>query len=816
MKMKKTKLNKEDIVRYEPSFESGLNNEQVTERKLHKLNNHTKIVTGKSYFEIILNDVFSFFNLVLFGIAALCISAKYFAGLFFMVILSANILISLYEDIKARRLMDKLRVLSEPKTIVIRDHKEEEIKVKDILLDDVVLLKGDSQISVDGPLLQGSLLVNESQLTGESENIAKKPGDMLYSGSFVVSGNGRMRAYNIGNDSYIESLANKAKKFKRSPSVILKSLRRLFRVLGSIVIIMAIATFIVYGVTGQLGNYQSFQESVKGISGSLISMIPSGLYLLTSVALAVAVINLSRKKARVQDFYSVEMLARTNVLCVDKTGTITDGTMKVVGVTRLDNSYQEDEIAQIMSNILLATQDDNLTAKALKEYFTYDLTKVVKVALPFNSDNKYSGATFGLGETYAFGAKEFLPMKKSLALDTKISEYTSSGHRVLVLGKSSNYIKNNKLDGEIKPIALIILEDHIREAAPRTFKWFKENDVQVKVISGDDAQTVSVVAIQAGIDGAEKFISLAGLSDEEVKEAATKYNVFGRVNPEQKETLVLALKEQNNTVAMTGDGVNDILALKRADCSIAMASGAESAKNVSHIVLLDSNFDSLPSVVDEGRRVINNLQRTASLFLVKTTFSVISSIVFLILLATIGLRYPFAPTHFYIWEDIALGIPAFFLALQKNSERIKGSFLKNILQKAIPAGLMIVFSVVIIYFLFMLQKFFNIYTGIYSYEAATAMAIMTFSIASLAALYKVCSPFDKYRLFVFLAASIIAVGWLIVDSVMYFHTDFFFTLDIKYESLNPVNLVVIAIVVVMTFSLYLLINRIISIKKGNN
>ncbi len=814
----RNKENKE-IERFSVNEETGLTKEQVIQRNQEGLNNKTKIVVGKTYGEIIMNDLFSFFNLLLFGIAILCASAQYYTGLFFLVILFLNIGISLYQDIKARHLMNKLRVLTQPKAHVIREGKEEEIEISEIVLDDVVVLKADAQVSADGVLLSGNLLVNESQLTGESANIAKSVGDIIYSGSFIVSGNGRMKAEKVGSESYVEQLQSEAKKFKRSPSVILKSLRYLFRVLGSIVIIMGLAIFLVYSLKGELSTYDKFKDSVPGITGSMISMIPSGLYLLTSVTLAVAVISLSKKNARVQDFYSIEMLARTNVLCVDKTGTITDGTMNVVNMEVLDHTYNKVDVEQIISNILHATNDDNFTAKALKAYFTYELTKKVVSTLPFNSDNKYSAASFSGNETYALGALEFLNLDNPSLARAKANEFTASGYRVMVLAKGKQTITGDKIEGKLSPIAIIVLQDHIREAAPRTFAWFKNNDVQVKVISGDDAQTVSEIAKKAGIEGADKFISLAGLSLEQVKEVANQYNVFGRVSPEQKEALVIAMKENDQTVAMTGDGVNDILALKRADCSIAMASGAEAAKNVSHIVLLDSNFDSLPAVVDEGRRVINNVQRTASLFLVKTIFSVVSTLVFLILLATLGekYKYPFEPTHFYVWEDASIGLAAFFLSLEKNSERIKGSFLKNIFRKAIPAGIAVLLSVAACFVLYLFEEYGITYTGIYSFESAVTMSVLCFTVVGVGTLLKICLPLNKYRGLVFIGSTLVSFAALGLAALITYQWDIKYSiLIINFKSLTPVNYFVCGLVIIITIALFFVSTYIIEVIKGEH
>ena len=812
-------MKKQDSVqRVNPKLEKGLSKEQVEERKKLGLTNKTRVVVGKTYFEIILTDVFSLFNILLFAIGGLMIAAQYWTGLTFFVVLIPNIALSLYEDIKARRLMSKLRVLNQPKHTVIRDGEKVVVQSKDIVLDDVIYLESGNQITVDGPLLNGFLLVNESALTGESKNIAKNPGDQLLSGSFVVSGTGVMQAEKIGENSYIESLQAKAKKFKRSPSEILRTLTFLFRVIGGVVITLAAATAIIYGLKGGFANYEAFKESIKSISGSMISMIPAGLYLLTSVALAVAVLKLSKKGARVQDFYSVEMLARTTVLCVDKTGTITDGNMEVKKVLIVGNSkYTTEDISQIMSNLLHATKDNNLTAQALKKYFDYESTKGVVVALPFNSENKYSAASFKGGDTYVLGAQEFLNIPNLNSIVLRSEEYTNHGDRVLVLAKSSKPIKDGKIQNEVNPIALIVLQDHIREEAIETFKWFKENNVKIKVISGDDPKTVSHIASEVGIEGAERYISLAGLSDDEVAKVAPLYDIFGRVNPDQKEIIVQALKNEGETVAMTGDGVNDILALKRADCSIAMNNGSEAAKNVSHIVLTNSDFNSLPSVVAEGRRVINNLQRTASLFLVKTMFSVTTTLVFLILMATLGIRYPFEATHFQLWSLINIGLSSFFLALEPNQEPLKGSFIGRIFKKAIPGVAAILIPVALIYLMHILQVTVPVYTGVYEMETATTMSIITFTVLGLVVLLKICLPFNKYRALVFAGAATVEVGLLVAAGFVSYKIGVKESIiAIDFPSLTLVNWFAIAIILVITIAIYLIVSYVVEVLKGEH
>ena len=800
----------------EESKPRGLSTEEVNERIASGQINKTNLTVGKSYGRIIADNLFSFFNIVLYVIAAFMLYAGYYSGLLFMVVLVPNIAIGLYEDIKARKLMDKLHVLNSPKALVVRNGKEQTILGEEIVKDDVVILGANNQICADGTVILGDLAVNESLLTGEPDNIYKKTGDVVYSGSYVVNGRAYIHIDKVGNDSYVQQLQGVAKKFKRSKSEILRSLKSLFKKIGGTVIVMALAMIITYAIQGKFSNVLAFKKAIGPMSGSLVAMIPTGLYLLTSVALATAVINLSRKHAHVQDFYSVEMLARTDVLCVDKTGTITDGTMVVKNIIPLVD-VSENKIKDIIFKVLNATGDTNATAVALLNSCTGTVCEDAMIKLPFTSENKYSGASFKEG-TYLIGAPEFINLSNKSITLRRAEEYTSKGFRVLVLAKGNEQISSKSYEKPCESLAIIVLQDHIKEDAKKTFEWFKENDVSIRVISGDNAVTVSEIAKSVGIDYADKYISLEGMSIDEVKAIANKYYVFGRVSPQQKAALVEALQAEKHTVAMTGDGVNDILALKKADCSIAMASGAEASRNVSHIVLMNSNFSCLPDVVSEGRRVVNNLQRTCSLFLVKTIFAVFTTLIFLvasIIMRDPSIEYPFVTNHLYIWETVALGLPAFFLALQPNSERINGKFLGNIYRTSIPAGITVLLGEFSIFFLYTLFVNFKIYTGITSYNQAINMAVLFISGFSLVVLFKVCYPLDKYRFFVFLLFTLIAIG-CIGFSYMFFvlHKGNLFRID--FSVLSGFNYFVTAMVLILTAVLFFVAEYIIEVIEGKH
>ena len=794
----------------------GLTTAEVNERIEKKLVNKTNLTVGKSYLRIFVDNLLSFFNVLLYIIAGLMIYGGYYQGLLFLGILIPNIIIGLYEDIKARHLMSKLHVLNAPKATVIRDGEEKVIPSEELVLDDVVILGANAQISTDSIVLDGTIGVNESLLTGEPDIIYKSKGDTVYSGSYVVNGKATVKVDKVGNDSYVQQLQSVAKKFKRSKSEILTSLNRLFKIIGVVVVTMAAFMSVTYALQGKFNNVEEFKIAIGPISGSLVAMIPAGLYLLTSLALATAVINLSRKNAHVQDFYAVEMLARTDCLCVDKTGTITDGTMLVKDVVPLGET-SVGHIKGIIYKTLNATGDTNATAVALLNYVVGFHEEAALVSLPFTSENKYSGASFKEG-TYLIGAPEFINLNKKSVILRKAEEYTSKGFRVLVLAHSKEKITGKSFEKPCESLAIIVIQDHIKEDAKETFEWFNSNDVMIKVISGDNAITVSEIAKSVSVNHAEQYISLEGMSDDEVREAANKYTVFGRVTPEQKAILVEALQAANHTVAMTGDGVNDILALKKADCSIAMASGAEASKNVSHIVLMNSNFASLPAVVAEGRRVVNNLQRSSSLFLVKTIFAVFTSLLFLILSIAAQdphITYPFHTNNLYIWETVALGLPAFFIALEPNSERIKGKFLRNIYLKSLPAAFVMILGVNIILGFYLVARIGGVYTPISTLPAAVSLATIFMSTFCLAVLYKVCEPFSKYRVFVFVGFALIALGCLGVSYLLFLngHGNLF---NIRFESISGVNYFTGACVLFVATVFYFVASYILEVIRGEH
>lgn len=813
-----------EVERVSTDINTGLNNEQVEARKLAGLINKTKMIAGKTYWEIIRTDVLSFFNIMLFVIAGFIIFANamdpsgkthWYSGLFFVLVLLTNIVVGLYQDLKAKHLMSKLKVITTNSCKVVRNGETIEIQPSEIVIDDILLISAGEQIPSDCVLLEGNVFVNESMLTGESLNVGKSVGDTLYSGSYLTSGSCYARVEKVGKENYIESLTEKAKAFKRNPSQILRSLKILFRYLGIIIIIFAVIIFATYGALGLFNSVESFAGMIRPIAGQFVGMIPAGLYLLTSLALASGVLSLFRKRANVQDFYSIEMLARSDVICVDKTGTITDGNLNVSKVVNL-SVLSDEEIAQIINSIEVATGDTNATAKALLQRFGKAKPFECDKVLPFMSDNKYSGVSTKLGTTYLLGAIEFLNVKNKEALIKQSEEYTSKGFRLLILSKGKSPIDGDKYTDEVEALAFIVLQDHVKEDALATFKWFQDNNVQVKVISGDNALTVSEIARVAGINGAEKYVSLEGMSIEEVKMIANDYVVFGRVTPEQKEALVVALREAKHTVAMVGDGVNDMLALKRADCSIAMNSGSLGARNVSHVVLLDDNFSTMPSVVGEGRRVINNLQRTGSLFVTKTLFVGALSLFFLIAsLINKEIIYPFSTSNMILWEVFGIGLVSFFIALEPDSKPIRPGFLRNIMRNAIPYAALLLVAVLASYMLLVLNEH-GLYTGVREYGVsildtaagrygATTIAILSVSILSMFVLYLTCQPLNLYRGIVVGSFAAVQIGIILAFNFAGGETN---VLNINFARLTGENWAAIIVIVAVLGFLGVTINSI--------
>lgn len=739
------------VERFSPTLNDGLTAAQVETRFKQFLFNATNKQYSRSYASIFIGNICTFFNLLclMAGIALLLANTPGWTNYLVLLITTANIVIGIIQEIRSKRSIDKLAILSSNTVKVMRDGEIVEISAKEIVLDDVILLETGNQVPADCILAEGTVEVNESLLTGESIAIKKSVGDTLYAGSFISSGSGKFRVEKVGKETYLEKLTAKAKKYKRPNSELMNSTKLIIKGISILIIPIAIGSFLVAyhnphadpdfaNVIPGIFN-QEVSYAIRRTCTVVIGMIPSGMLLLTSVALAVGIVRLAKSRTLVQDMYSLEMLARVNVLCLDKTGTITDGRMRI-NDTIILNTVGDLSINDIMGSMLATLQDNNQTAIALYNHFGFSdkLTPVLKI--PFSSKRKLSAVTFDEVGTFVMGAPEFVLKPMPVKVERIVKQYAQMGLRVLVLAHSPSSIgPDEKLPATLKPIALISLADNIREDAIDTIKWFKENDVAVKVISGDNPVTVAEVAKRAGIAEAEKFISLDGLNDKEVENIATKYTVFGRVSPEQKAILVRAMKTAGNTVAMTGDGVNDILALKEADCAVSVASGSEAARNVSHLVLMDNNFNSMPKVVAEGRRVINNIQNSSSLYLMKTLFTAILAIICMAL----KIPYLFMPSNMLLMELAIIAVPSFFLSLQPNKDRVQGKFITHVMSGAITGALTMIICVMSMYLIhYILSNSFN-NNMFLDYFQPMCMLALTFS--GFVMVYRICKPLNVYR-----------------------------------------------------------------------
>lgn len=660
--------------------QSGLSAEQVKRRFAQGENNYKVESSTLSVSEIVRSNVCTYFNLVFAVIAVLLAIVGAWSDMLFLPIIVANTCIGIIQEVHSKKVLDKLSILNAPHAVVIRDGKRQEIPADQLVLDDIVEFSAGSQIPADAKVVSGELQVNESLITGESDEIEKREGDSLLSGSFVVSGKACARLEKVGKDSYISKLTLQATKSKKGEqSEMIRSLNYLIMVMGIIIIPIGIALF----VQSFIYNEGTFHDSITGMVAAIIGMIPEGLYLLTSVALAVSSVRLAQKKVLIHDMKCIETLARVNVLCVDKTGTITEPGMHVYDFSVLDGADQL-EISQLLADFVAAQEKDNATMEALKAHFSNGSGMRAREVYSFSSETKYSGAVMNDGKSYVIGAPEFVLRGQFAQYQEQIAIYSSKGYRVLVFAQYEGTLDRKPLTEPVFPLCFVMLANPIRKGAKETFTYFAENDVDIKVISGDNPLTVSVIAAEAGIVGAERFVDASTLKEkEDYYRAVEEYTVFGRVTPSQKRMLVQALKEHKKTVAMTGDGVNDVLALKDADCSVAMASGSEAASNVAQLVLLDSDFSRMPSVVAEGRRVVNNIERTAALYIVKNIFSMLLAIFSVILM----LDYPLEPSQVSLISMFTIGIPSFVLALEPNKELIRGHFLTNVLVRALPAGL---------------------------------------------------------------------------------------------------------------------------------
>ena len=680
---------------------TGLTDEEVRQRVEEGLTNRADISTDKTTKEIVISNVFTYFNLIFLVITILLIMVGSFRNLTFLPIIIGNTVIGIVQEIRAKKTLEKMSLLNAPRADVIRNGSVKQISTEELVKDDVILLTAGKQICADAVVISGNIQVNESLLTGEADEVEKTEGSTLMSGSFVVSGECYARLEKVGNESYISKLSLEAKSMGgKEQSEMIRSINLIVKWVGIVIIPIGLILF----WQSHFVNGESITKSVTSTVAAIIGMIPEGLYLLTTVALALSTMKLARKKVLLHDMKSIETLARVDVLCVDKTGTITEPDMKLKEIFLCKNSGADgtqtalalDELKSLILDYANASVDNNATMLALKAYAaetstnnTSALHRTTVSQQAFSSSLKYGSVTFSDG-TYLLGAPEFIMHEDFARIEKEIIPYADKGDRVLLFARYDGENVENGINGSVTPLGFVALANPIRANAVKTFEYFKSQGVAIKVISGDNPRTVSRIAIQAGIESAESFVDAATLDTEDkIADAVNKYTVFGRVTPKQKKQLVKALRAKEHTVAMTGDGVNDILAMKDADCSVAMASGSEAAAQAAQVVLLDSDFAHMPDVVYEGRRVVNNIQRSASLFLVKNIFSLLLSLFSVILMVT----YPLEPAQVSLISMFTIGVPGFLLALEQNKDRIKGRFITNVMLKALPGGLTDVIAV---------------------------------------------------------------------------------------------------------------------------
>lgn len=768
---------------------TGLTDEQVKERIEAGQINADENPNTRTYKQIVRENTLTFFNFLNLVLLVLVLMVGSIKNAFFVCIIIINTLIGIAQEIRAKKTIDKLAILTAKKSIVVREGKKWTVPTEELVLDDLVCLKTGDQVPADAKILEGSLEVNESLLTGESDNLPKNQGDQLFSGSFVTAGEACCQIIHVGKDNYASQITSEAKEFKRHNSELRNSLNAILKVIS--IIIVPIGALLFYKQYYMVGV--SFRDSIVSMVAGVLGMIPEGLVLLTSVALTLGALVLANKKTLVQELYCIETLARVDTLCLDKTGTITEGSMcvervepctwktfqtedqeettssleekkdevseeilKEEGAEQKEEPVDQDalgieEIEEIMCSMMNELHDENATANALRKRFPAKASMKCHHVIPFSSDRKYSGAVFQEEGTYLMGAAQFLFPEENQKIADYVQKYAEEGLRVLVLAKSPELSEGAELPKDLKPIALLLLTDVIRQEAPDTLKFFDSQEVDLKVISGDDPVTVAAIARRAGLKNADKYVDATTLkTEEDIENAVAEYSVFGRVTPQQKKEMVQALKSQGHTVAMTGDGVNDVLALKEADCSIAMAQGSDAAKNIANVVLLDSNFASMPHIVNQGRRVVNNIRTAASMFLIKTMFSVMLSL----LTICFGNAYPFEPIQMSLISACAVGIPTFLLAQENNYDRIDHTFLRHVFLNAFPAAITIsacVFSIMLV-----CQ---NVYR---SNDMLNTACVLVTGWNYMAALKTVYAPLNRYRKviiygmqFIFFAAAVI-------------------------------------------------------------
>lgn len=705
---------------------TGLTTEEAKKRAIEGKINYVNRDYSKSYFRIVSDNVFTFFNFLNIILFVLVLFAKSIRNGFFIGVIFFNTVLKIYQEIKTKKILSELNIVTMEKTNVLRDGQNTKIETKDIVLGDVVRVETGSQIPCDGKVVLGEIEVNESIVTGESNLIKKREGDTLLSGSLVISGKALYKTTAVGVDNYAEKISAQAKSRKKVNSELKNSINKILKYISIIILPLGLGLFLKLFFISKI----SFNEAILSTVSSVVGMIPEGLVLLTTITLSAGVIKLAKKKTLVQEIYCIETLARINSICVDKTGTLTSGELKVEKVI----SVGSEDLNLVIGNLMNAFESTNATSKAFLDYFEKDVTLNPLNVIEFSSERKYSGVAFENVGTYYMGAYQYLFKNKEKKLDDSYRKYTALGYRVIVLAKSKIVVRSDELPDDLEAIGLVIISDRLRDGVEETISYFYKQGINIKVISGDDPLTVKFVAALAGIKNADDFMDMSKVNDAvDYKKISQKYTVFGRVKPEQKKKLIAAMQENENIVAMVGDGVNDVPALKQSDCSVSMASGSDATKKTANIVLLDNDFNNMPKVFTQGRTVINNIEKSATMFLIKTGFSMILAL----LVLCFGDVYPFKPIQLTLISALCVAVPSFFLNFEKNDKPFKKAFLKNVFSKSIPYSV----AIVLISFLstFLGDKF-----G-YSVEQSSMITVITTAILYFYALIELNLPFNKYR-----------------------------------------------------------------------
>lgn len=730
-----------NVERYNPNIEIGLTTDQVKKRIEEDLVNHDTTIPTKSIKRIIYENFFTLFNIINIILAICILCVKSYKNMLFLLIVIINTAISTIQEIHSKKVVDKLSIVASPKAKVIRNGKTEIIDIHQLVLDDIIILKTGEQIAADCKILSNEVEVNESCITGETNTIRKKVGDILLSGSYIVSGNTTAKIEHIGEENYTAQISSGAKYVKKIKSEIMTSLDKIIKILTFAIIPIGLLFF-----ANQLhipGN--TYKTAVIKSVAAIIGMIPEGLVLLTSTVLAVSVIRLSKSNVLVQELYCIETLARVDTLCLDKTGTLTEGSLQVEKIIATMSSQQEN-LKTILQLFAKFSPDSNTTIEAIRDFcnITNNINENYQLdhAVPFSSEKKWSGISLKNKGSYVLGAPEFVLKKQFNKYKNEILSYQEN-YRVLAIAHSNNKFENNDLPQNLELLGFVLVSDKIRKDAKKTLEYFKNQGVNIKIISGDNPVTVSKIGKQVGLENYDKYIDMSTIKDCDIDKIVENHTIFGRVSPIQKKLIIEALQSNGKTVAMTGDGVNDVLALKTSDCSIAMANGSDAAKNVSQLILLDSNFSSMPKIVAEGRRTINNIERSASLFLVKTIYSCLNAILFLL----IGEPYPFEPIQLSLISTVTIGIPSFVLALEPNKERIKGNFLRNVISKSLPTALCVTTNI----FAITILKKYNILTASESstlciISTGTLGLLLLFTLAKSRKSENSKLPFSPFRL----------------------------------------------------------------------